>query len=421
MIRRSLLLLLLLLPAHAWAAPPELIFRFEEQVFTLRPTDFPAWKKREHSTTYRGVPIVLPEELPPDLELPMGVQVERKVVWDPHAIAETIEEEIGHHLEREAGHVRIDRTPDGSLTFEGAGFPARRLDAALAAKLTVTALEEGITRIELPVTIEPPVVSIEDLELQALGIQELVAVGSSDFSGSPPNRRHNIHRGLSKFHGQLIPAGADFSFNAILGPVSETTGYRKELTILGERTLPDFGGGLCQVSTTLYRGIWKAGFPILERRNHSFAVRYYAPPGTDATIYPGSVDLRFQNDSGGALLLQTVIEGERAHVLFYGTKPLGRTMELIGPFTWDLRPPPEDRTEWTVEIPPGERRVVGTAVPGLKALWYRLLTSRDGTTHWESTFSQYEPRPHYEEIGVTEEELRAKERERETDRSGQER
>jgi vancomycin resistance protein YoaR len=321
-------------------------------------------------------------------------------MWDRDAIAASLEQRIGSQINQGAGSVRIARDASGAITFDGRGLPGRKLKARLAAELTIAALDQNVRLIQLPVEETPPAVDVADPELRAVGIRELVTVGESDFTGSPSNRKNNIQIGLGKFNGHLIPQGAEFSFNEVLGPVTPKEGYRKELTILGERTLPEYGGGLCQVSTTVFRGIFKAGFPITARRNHSFAVRYYAPPGTDATIYPPSIDLRFKNDSDGALLLQTLTEGDHAYVLTYGTALRDRTVELVGPFVWDIVEPPEDRTAYTTEIPEGERRIVGTAVPGLKAMWYRYTAFRDGREKVEPFFSQYEARPNFEEIGV---------------------
>ena len=198
-----------------------------------------------------------------------------------------------------------------------------------------------------------------------------------------------------------MPQGEGFSFNAVLGPVDEREGYRRELTIMGERTIPEFGGGLCQVSTTAYRGVWKTGFPIVARRNHSFAVTYYSPPGTDATIYPPHTDFKFDNDSEGALLLQTFTDGNKAYFLYYGTALTDRTVELLGPITWDFRNPPEDRKMYTTEIPPEVTRMVSKAVRGMRAMWYRSLQFTDGREAMELFFSYYEARPNIEEIGVT--------------------
>jgi vancomycin resistance protein YoaR len=76
-----------------------------------------------------------------------------------------------------------------------------------------------------------------------------------------------------------------------------------ELVIKKEGTVPEFGGGLCQVSSTAFRAAMNGGLPITQRRNHAYAVQYYAPQGTDATIYPGVVDLKFINDTPGDILI----------------------------------------------------------------------------------------------------------------------
>src|SRR6185369_10179137 len=115
----------------------------------------------------------------------------------------------------------------------------------------------------------------------------------SNFKGSPKNRRHNITVGVEKMKGVIVPQGAEFSFNEHLGPVDGEHGFLPELVIKKNGTVPEFGGGLCQVSSTTFRAAMTAGLPITQRRNHAYAVQYYSPQGTDATIYPGSADLKF--------------------------------------------------------------------------------------------------------------------------------
>ena len=166
---------------------------------------------------------------------------------------------------------------------------------------------------ELPVLISEPAVKLSGTN--SLGINELVAVGESDFSGSPNNRIVNIKVGAAKFNGIIIKPGDEFSFNQYLGDVDAEHGFLPELVIKATGLVPEFGGGLCQVSSTVFRAAMNAGFPIKERRNHSFAVRYYAPQGTDATIYPGVTDIRFLNDSGGHVLIRTKIVGAK---LYFG-------------------------------------------------------------------------------------------------------
>lgn len=169
-----------------------------------------------------------------------------------------------------------------------------------------------------------------------LGITALLAVGESNFKGSPKNRTHNIKVGAGKFHGVLVKPGEEFSFNKILGPVDANAGYLAELVIKKDKTIPEFGGGLCQVSTTLFRAAIRAGFEITERFPHAFAVKYYSPQGFDATIYPPHPDIRFKNDSPGHILIQTRIEGTALFFEFYGTDD-GRIVEVSDPVQYDIK------------------------------------------------------------------------------------
>lgn len=169
-----------------------------------------------------------------------------------------------------------------------------------------------------------------------LGITALLAVGESNFKGSPKNRTHNIKVGAGRFHGVLIKPGEEFSFNKILGPVDANAGYLAELVIKKDKTVPEYGGGLCQVSTTLFRAAIRAGFEITERFPHAFAVKYYSPQGFDATIYPPHPDIRFKNDSPSHVLIQTRIEGTILFFEFYGTDD-GRIVEVSDPVQYDIK------------------------------------------------------------------------------------
>ncbi|HAI98172.1 TPA: hypothetical protein DCL30_01345 [Candidatus Peribacteria bacterium] len=386
--------------AHASSSP--ITFRYLHHLFTLDPDEFPRWHGVEEEWSSNGIPIrALPEfrvdgdDIP---SLPRGVV--RRIVpgWNRTAIRETLTERIANVLDRAPGSVVIRRNASGAIVFDGVGLPGRTVDIASLTELTIAAIEQGVTDVTLPIEELQPALLVEDPALRAEGIRELLAVGESDYSGSAIPRRHNIALGLSKFSGHLIPQGAEFSFDETLGPVNEHTGYWKELVIEGDKTLPDYGGGLCQVSTTAYRGVWEYGFPILARRNHSFAVRYYAPQGTDATIYPPYTDMRFLNDSPGAVLIQTYAENGIAYFLYYGTRD-NRETQIIGPYTWGRTAPPPDRTEYTTEIPPGTTRKVGERVPGLHAVWYRIVR-RGESEEIEEVASVYEARPFYLQVGI---------------------
>ena len=208
-------------------------------------------------------------------------------------------------------------------------------------------LVERSDKTTLPVLISYPKTALVDTN--NLGIIELVGRGESNFAGSPANRRVNIRVGAEKYHGLIIKPGQEFSFNEFLGDVDAAHGFLPELVIKRDGLKPEFGGGLCQVSSTAFRAAMNSGLPIVERKNHSFAVQYYAPQGTDATIYPGSVDLRFLNNLKSHLLIQTRIVGNKLYFDFYGTKD-DRLITFEGPSQYDRKPDGSLKAVWSRKV-----------------------------------------------------------------------
>ena len=158
-------------------------------------------------------------------------------------------------------------------------------------------------------------------------------VGESDCVGSPKNRKINIAVGAKRYNGLLISPGSEFSFNQYLGPINKAAGFLPELVIKNNVTTPEYGGGLCQVSTTAFRAALNAGLEITDRRNHAYAVSYYGTPGLDATIYPPSTDLKFKNNTPSYILIQTRIEGTKLFFEFWGTDD-GREVAVDEPVVY---------------------------------------------------------------------------------------
>ena len=208
------------------------------------------------------------------------------------------------------------------------------------------ALESGQNTIALTVADTKPKGSLS--ALNDLGINDLLARGTSSFKGSPNNRRHNIKIGVEKMTGIIIPPGGTFSFNDNLGPVEKEEGFLPELVIKGsEGTIPELGGGLCQVSSTTFRAAMAAGLPILQRRNHAYAVSYYSPQGTDATIYPGVVDLKFQNNTPGSILVWPSFTDANTLVFdLWGTQD-DRQVTLEKPVVYDRKSDGSMKADWT--------------------------------------------------------------------------
>ena len=195
--------------------------------------------------------------------------------------------------------------------------PGRAIDKEPAVSAVAEATKRTDRTVALPVTTRPADIRAETLA--KLGLTGLIGSSTTTFGGSPVNRTFNIGVGADKFDGILVKPGEEFSFNKYLGEVGPETGYRPELVILENRTEPQYGGGLCQVSTTAFRAALNAGLPITDRTNHSYAVHYYAPIGMDATIYPPNPDMKFKNNTKGHILIQTSTAGQSLTFQFFGT------------------------------------------------------------------------------------------------------
>ncbi|MBP9774030.1 MAG: VanW family protein [Candidatus Peribacteraceae bacterium] len=386
------------------AAPTTITYTHRHHIFTVSVVSHPEWKSNRKEWLYRGQKAVPPAELlscGPDEVLPDGWTVETISDWNTDAIALTLQALVADKFDRAAGEVTISRNSSGSVIFDGFGLPGQTIELAKAAALTRTALQNNIGTVVLPVIITQPKITVTDPALTDMGITEVVTVGESAFVGSPKNRQHNIGVGIKKFNGHLIPKGSIFSFNKVLGPVNGQTGYLKELVIQGEKTVPDFGGGLCQVSSTAYRGAWEYGLPMEQRKNHSYAVSYYGPVGTDATIYPPNVDLKFTNNTPGALLIQAfVTEDLKAYFVYYGTHD-DRKTEVFGPYIFDYRPAPRaELTIYSTDKPVGSKTRVSERHDGMKVNWYRALHMPGQPEKIERVFSSYDDRQLTYEVGV---------------------
>ncbi|MBI4122647.1 MAG: VanW family protein [Parcubacteria group bacterium] len=230
--------------------------------------------------------------------------------------------------------------------------------------------------------------------LNNLGIREILGVGTSNFAGSPPNRRHNIRVGAEAVNGTLIPPGEEFSLLATLGTIDGSTGYLPELVIKGNKTTPEYGGGLCQIGTTTFRGTLAAGLPVTARRNHSYTVAYYFDehglPGTDATIYNPAPDYRFKNDTENHVLIVTRIEGNELFFEYWGTKD-GRTVAQSDTRVWDRVSPPPTKYIETLDLPVGTRKCTESPHAGIKAAFDYAITYADGAKNETTFFSQYRP------------------------------
>ena len=268
------------------------------------------------------------------------------------------------------------------------GKNGRELNIEASATAIIKALHQGINNIELTVDEIPSPLS--DNDPASLGIVEIIGVGTSDFSGSSANRIHNIKVGTAKISGQLLAPDEEFSLVKALGEVSEATGYKPELVIKANKTVPEYGGGLCQVATTIFRAALASGLPITERQNHSYRVSYYEPAGTDATIYNPKPDLRFINDTGHYILLLGEVSGHTLSFSVWGTKD-GRQVTQTKPIIYNIVKPAPKKLIETEDLEPGKLKCIEQAHNGADTYFDYIVTYPNGETKSRRFQSHYVP------------------------------
>ncbi len=236
---------------------------------------------------------------------------------------------------------------------------------------------------------------INNNNIDELGIKELIGKGESSFAGSPSNRIHNINIAAEKLNGILIKPEEEYSLVQNIGEVNEETGYKPELVIKEDKTIPEYGGGVCQIATTNFRAVMNSGLPITERQSHSYSVQYYDPPGTDATIYIPRPDFRFVNDTNHYILVQTSIYGTNLIFEFYGTKD-GREVVLEGPEEWEHKPDKSFKAKWTqiIKYPDGQEK---------KSTYFSFYDNPDKFKHAEEEEEEEEEENKEEEKSEEEE------------------
>lgn len=306
-----------------------------------------------------------------------------------------VDKEISKWLDKPASDVKIYKGADGKFKIEGEGSDGLMIQRRLLKESIELAIENNIKNITIPVVAIKPKI-IPDNAAKTLGITERLSVGHTSYYGSPANRVHNIKNGKEKFNEVLIAHGETFSFNKALGEVDGKTGYKMELVIKPEGTIPEYGGGICQVSTTMYRAAIFAGLPIEERHQHSYAVSYYSQilgHGLDATIYLGGADLKFKNDTGNSILIQAYVKDDyELYIVFYG-KSDGRIVEMDGPYISNQHGAGPTVYEETSTLKKGIQKQTERAHGGFDALWYRYITSKNGEKTKEEIKSIYKAMP----------------------------
>jgi len=273
----------------------------------------------------------------------------------------------------------------------------RKLDV----EATLAAIQEkalqGEHNIPLALIYTQPAV-MSDATAESLGITGLVSEESTYFRGSSSERIQNIQAASARFHGLLIAPGETFSMAEALGDISLENGFAEALIISNGRTIKGVGGGVCQVSTTLFRTVFFGGYPIVERYPHAYRVGYYEQSaysydsnmaGLDATVFVPLVDFKFTNDTPYWLLMETYVNvgARRLTWKFYSTSD-GRTVEWNTTGPQDVVPAPDPLFQENSDLEPGEMKQVDWSADGANVTVTRIVW-RGGQVLYEHTISTH--------------------------------
>ncbi len=246
---------------------------------------------------------------------------------------------------------------------------------------------------QIPVSTTDPLVKTGDVN--NLGIKELIGRGTSTYFHSIPGRVFNVNLAASRVNGTLVAPGETFSFDQTIGDISRATGYQQAYVISGGKTILGDGGGVCQVSTTLFRAVLNAGLPVNERSAHAYRVGYYeqnSPPGIDATVYYPTVDFKFTNDTGHHVLIEAKNDPKNYSLIFeiYGTND-GRVATISKPVVSNYSPPLPTLYQDDPTLAVGITKQVDYAAAGSRVTFNYSVT-KDGQQIFHKTFvSNYQP------------------------------
>jgi vancomycin resistance protein YoaR len=262
----------------------------------------------------------------------------------------------------------------------------------LEKKLAEVLLTADSKELEIPVILTQP--KIKTGEVNNLGIKELIGEGKSAFGHSIAGRVFNVNLAASRINGALVAPGEEFSFNQTVGDISKASGYQQAYIISAGKTVLGDGGGVCQVSTTVFRAALNAGLPITERKAHAYRVGYYeqdSKPGIDATVYNPTADLKFTNDTGNYILIQTIVDTKNLtmKVDIYGTKD-GRTASISEPKISSQTPPPATMYVDDPTLPLGQTKQIDWSAWGANVSFNYKVTKNEQTVFEKTFYSNYQ-------------------------------
>jgi len=307
--------------------------------------------------------------------------------------------EIGSGVYRQAQDPKfLFDSSTRSLRMLQQGVSGKELNIDKSLENIAEAIRAGLNQAEVALDIIPPKVS-DNVTAEELGIRELVHTENTYFFYSDDARIQNIQVGAAKLNGVLIAPGETFSMADAVGEVSKETGYAESSVIFGDQTVQDVGGGLCQVSTTLFRAAFNYGLEINERHAHGYRVYYYERlanrqldpglAGLDASVYLPTLDLKFTNDTPYWILMETQPDLNLFQLQwrFYSTD-VNRYVEYTSTGLTNVVPEGEPVYNENPNLPAGYVEQVDWGIDGADVTIYRTVYE-NGLVHIQDRFDTH--------------------------------
>lgn len=248
---------------------------------------------------------------------------------------------------------------------------------------------------EIPATITPAKVTAEDLQEKLF--RDTLAKTSTYLDESNTPRTNNIRLASAAINGTILNPGDEFSYNGVVGERTEARGYKPAGAYSGGEIIEEFGGGVCQPSSTLYMAVLRADLEVTERHNHSFTVSY-TPLGEDATVDYGTLDFRFKNDTDYPVKILAEQTNGQMTMTIAGTKTSDKTVETRTEVLETYVPQTIEKKDNTMKV--GQTRVDVTPITGYSTRTYKVITENGKTTEELANTSTYSKRDKVVYVGT---------------------
>lgn len=321
-------------------------------------------------------------------------------VLEPYVSAseasKTIQPKLGVALGKPPVDARF-KTTNGAVVIipsqQGIGPDTEQLATDLTAALKN---DPSVPRVvEIKTKIADP--ALTTAQANAMGIRQRISTFSTTYTSGVRGRVNNIHVLGTALDGKLVPPGGIFSFNGYIGERTAAKGYQEANAIVKGKLVPQLGGGICQVGTTMFNAVFMSGLPVIERQNHSFYISHY-PTGRDATVSWGGPDLKWKNTTSNWILISVSYTDGSITISLYGMSPGYDVTYTTGPFT-NITPYATQNVP-DPTLPAGSKVVMDPGVDGKRVVVTRTV-KKNGTVVRTDTFtSDYTPKDATVRVGT---------------------